>query len=510
MVRWPHMRATLRATKRPIRRTTILTCAMVACLVGLAVGRHVAPVSAAMLIAGAILLLVAYPKRGVAAILAAVVAGGLLGSWRGSSFAQTADQYQQLYGHKVVLRALAAEDGTYGKNSQLVFEARNIELIAPYQQQLPGRLKISGFGENMVYRGDVLEVQGTLRPTLGGKRGQMSFANFTRVATVPDVAAKLRQQFAAGMQNAVPDPEASFGLGILIGQRSTLPPDVSTNLSTVGLTHVIAVSGYNLTIIVVAVRRLMAKRSKYQGTLLSLALIAGFLLITGFSASIVRAAIVSGLTLWAAYYGRSVRPLLLISLVAAGTALVNPLYLWSDLGWYLSFLAFFGVLVIAPVITRRLYKDKEPKLVAGVLIETVCAQLATLPFILFVFQQLSLVSVVSNLLIVPLVPLAMLFSLVAGLAGMFVPFVAGWLAWPATYLLTYMLEVAGLLARVPGALVHYSISVAGLVLLYGVLCFAIYVMWRTLPKKRGIITEINAKQSKGEIELVRSLKMVNN
>jgi len=121
----------------------------------------------------------------------------------------------------------------------------------------------------------------------------------------------------------------------------------------VGLTHIIAVSGYNLTIILHAGKRLLGKRSKRISTFLSLALIAVFLLLAGASASIVRAAIVSVLSIAAGYYGRTFKPLNLIVLAAAITAWANPVYVWSDVSWYLSFLAFYGVMVVSPLIQKR-------------------------------------------------------------------------------------------------------------------------------------------------------------
>src|SRR5690606_22117849 len=99
--------------------------------------------------------------------------------------------------------------------------------------------------------------------------------------------------FAAGLQSALPEPQASFGLGILIGQRDTLPEKTSDMLKMVGLTHIIAVSGYNLTVLVRFTRRLLAKRSKFQATAGAIARILAFLLVTGGQPSIVRAAIIS-------------------------------------------------------------------------------------------------------------------------------------------------------------------------------------------------------------------------
>jgi YebC/PmpR family DNA-binding regulatory protein len=241
---------------------------------------------------------------------------------------------------------------------------------------------------------------------------------------------------------------------LLIGQRSTLPADVSQMLLIVGLTHIIAVSGYNLTIMVHAARRLLAKRSKFQTAAACLALITIFMLITGSSPSIVRASIISVLSLCAWYYGRTIRPLTLLLTAGAASVLANPLYIWGNVSWYLSFLAFFGVLVVAPLATRRLYGKRTPGLIEQILIESACAELTTLPYVLFIFGQMSLVNLPANVLVAAWVPLAMLLGVAAGTAGMLAPALAGWIAWPAKLLLTYMLDVAQLLARVPHAFVE--------------------------------------------------------
>jgi len=221
--------------------------------------------------------------------------------------------------------------------------------------------------------------------------------------------------------------------------------------------------------------------SKYQKLVASLTLIVGFVLVTGFSASIVRAAIVSILGLWAWYYGRKLKPFVLISFTAAITGLWNPFYVWSDLGWYMSFLAFFGVLVIAPLMTKRYFKS-QPKILTIVLIETLSAEIMTLPLILMTFSQLSMVALLANVLAVPLVPLAMLFSTVAGLAGAFLPTIAGWIALPARITLTYMLDVIHVLASIPSVLLHRSISLATMLVFYA--CVIVFVVTIYTHSKR--------------------------
>lgn len=371
--------------------------------------------------------------------------GFLIGWWRGSVYAQKLAQFQPYYDHKITLTVTAQNDGVYNAHKQMSFDASKIQIN---DQHLTGKLEVSGFGLNSVFQGDELQVTGRFASGLGQYQGFMSYAQLELVAHHPSLIAEVRRKFAAGMQTALPEPLASFAMGLLIGQRATLPTEVKQTLLMVGLTHIIAVSGYNLTIILEASRGLFAKRSKRLTTLFSLGLMIGFLLLAGASASIVRAAIVSMLSIWAEYYGRPFRPLLLILLAAAITAWANPYYLWSDTSWYLSFLAFYGVLAVAPTIHERWFRRWKSVLI-GVAIESISAELMTLPFILFTFGQMSFIGLPANVLVVTLVPLAMLLSAIAGLAGMFFGNLAGWFTWPANLLLNYMLDVAQLLSRVP-------------------------------------------------------------
>jgi competence protein ComEC len=188
--------------------------------------------------------------------------------------------------------------------------------------------------------------------------------------------------------------------------------------------------------------------------LLSLGLIALFLLFAGTSASIVRAAIVSLLSIAAGYYGRSFKPLVLLLFAAAITAFASPYYIWSDISWYLSFLAFYGVMILAPLVQARWSERWKESIVASVALESICAEAMTLPYILHTFGQMSFVGLVANVLVVALVPLAMLLTLIAGLAGMLLAPIVGWFALPARLLLTYMLDIANLLSHIPHVFVQ--------------------------------------------------------
>jgi competence protein ComEC len=461
-----------------VRRWVLIVVSCLAVFAGVALARHSGLDDARWLWLVALAVMVSLRRHNFATLVLLALLFLGIGWWRGSEYMDKLAVHQSLHFEKVTVVGQAAGEAVYGQRYQLEFSLRNVQVIAPRQTALVGGLTVRGFGEPAIYRGDVVQVTGKLYPTRGNNLGSISFAQLDVLQRDSSWINTLRREFAAGMQSALPEPAASFGLGLLIGQRSTLPEATEDQLRHVGLTHIIAVSGYNLTIIVLASRRLLAKRSKFQATAACLGLIGLFLLITGFSPPIVRAAIVSLLTIGAWYYGRNIKPLALLLLAAGITVIANPLYLWGNVSWYLSFLAFFGVLVLAPLITKRLFGGKEPTVLVGIVIESLCASMLVIPYILYIFGEISLVSLPANLLVIPFIPLAMLLALVAGLAGMWVPVLAGWLAWPAKTLLTYMLDVAHLLSRVPHAFVqHISFPLFYMVSGYTIIGLVVLSLW---------------------------------
>ena len=176
-------------------------------------------------------------------------------------------------------------------------------------------------------------------------------------------------------------------------------------------------------------------------------------------------------------------------------AWTNPFYIWGDLSWYLSFLAFYGVMMLSPLVQARLGKYWRDNVLTQVALETVCAETMSLPIILYSFGQISLIGLPVNVLITSLVPLAMLLSLVAGLAGMLAGGLAGWLVWPAQILLNYMLDLAHLMAGLPGVFEqNRSLALAQMLAFYGlILVMTGLLHYKTKTAKRDTITDRNVR-----------------
>lgn len=447
-----------------VRRTTLISLWSLAILIGLGVVQFgLATTSTTIVLAALVLPLFCIKKWWLVSVPAVIASGLLLGIWRGSIVQQQVSFYKPLVGHKVTLQATVRDDPTVGNKGQL--DMRVEQLVVNGQTQ-PGSARITSLQPLMPRRGDTIEATGKLREGFGGYQMEMIYAKLRIVNEGTAWSEKIRRAFSAAVFTNVPEPQASLGLGFLIGLKSMLPKTLDDQLKVLGLTHIVVASGYNLTVLVRAARRLLKKRSKYQMAILSGILIAGFLTVTGFSSSMSRAALVSGLSLIAGYYGRQIHPLLLLLFSAAITALISPLYIWSDIGWYLSFLSFGGVLLLGPLVERRLFGKAEPPLLVQIAIETTSAQIVTLPLILFVFGQFSTLSLLANVLVEPFIPLAMLLTFIVGVVGLVLPSLAPWVGLPTTWLLDYMTNLSGWLARVPWAQLPVTISALGMIVSY--------------------------------------------
>lgn len=478
------------------RRTTLWLALFISILAGLGLARTGSAPGTLFTALFTLMAMIGWRKRSLSVMLAVIIAGTSCGWARGAVYMEKLSAYEPLYGQKLTITVRASDDAIYNKYKSLSFNAADVTLEDG--TRLVGGIQLSGFGTNAVFQDDIVIATGKLMPGYGSYQGRMGFATLQVIERHPSLLTEIKRRFVAGAQTALPDPLAPFIMGLLVGQRANLPESVKEDLRTVGLTHIIAVSGANLTIILQAMRRLLGKRSKRISTFLTVGLIGVFLLLTGFSASIVRAAIVSMLSIAAGYYGRSFKPFNLIAFAAVITSMANPIYIWSDLGWYLSFLAFYGILILAPLVQNRWPGKWHQNVIAGVALESICAEIMTLPFVLHIFGQMSRASLVANVLVVAFIPLAMLLGTIAGLAGMLAGGVSGWFAWPAVQLLNYMLDTAHIIASLPNVLIEgIGLSLFQMLFLYACIMLLTAIMWYKNPSKSAIITDMSQSKSRG-------------
>lgn len=422
-------------------------------------------------------MLLCFWRRYVYLVPLLIVGGALIGLWRGSVQKIELSDIQEFYGSSVTIVGNVREDVDTNGSGQLVVRLNSLKIKG---EAKTGVIWVTTKDGRDIKRSDKLELNGKLSEGFGSFSATMYDAEIVSVERNPsgDVALLVRDWFADAVRMAIPTPESSLGIGYLVGQKRALPPDLIEALQVAGLTHVVVASGYNLTILVRLARRLFVRISKYLATLAASVMIGGFIAVTGMSPSMSRAGLVAGLSLAAWYYGRRFHPLVLLPFAAAVTVMINPSYSWGDLGWQLSFAAFAGVMILAPLLRHFFFGDKKAGTIGQILLETLAAVIMTAPILIGAFGQLSNVAVIANMLVVPLVPLAMLMTFVSGIGALLLPQAAALIGLPATWLLGYMTKVAEYLSSLSWAVSDIALSPSGVIWCYVALGGLCVYLWR--------------------------------
>lgn len=259
---------------------------------------------------------------------------------------------------------------------------------------------------------------------------------------------KARSKMEGNISRIIPQPQAALANGILFGGSSRLSRETSDNFSKTGMTHIVAVSGYNVTIIaeyLIALGIFLGfwRNQAFWFAVIGIAL---FILMIGFPSSAVRAGVMGTLLLWAMKNGRLAHSVNAVVFAGFIMLLINPLLLRWDIGFQLSFLATLGIVFLAPFWEKHLVKKHKAFGITETIFLTISAQVFVLPIILYNFHIFSTVSILANALILPIVPLSMFLVFLTVAAGLIWNPLALALAWLAHLVLYYEITVVNLLA----------------------------------------------------------------
>jgi competence protein ComEC len=420
--------------------------------------------SIAWLGVAALLLVMAFANCNNLALGLALLAGVLLGCFRTNFTLLDIKSVTRFSSQVVTVSGKVFEDPDISSDGTFAIKLNGLVLDG---RALSGNIYVGKLGKQDIKRGDEVTVKGALADGFGSFSAAMWRPQVVEVTrpSPGDLARQVRDWFGGLVRQVIGEPEADLGLGYLLGQRRSLSDHMVEILKITGLTHIVVASGYNLTVLVRFSRRLFMKISRFAALFAALVLVVCFIMVTGVSPSMLRAGLVSILSLLAWYYGRKFHPVSLLMLVAATTLLLSPSYIF-DLGWLLSFTSFAGVMILAPLLQAYFFgKKARPNFLVQILFETVSAQLVTMPILVYMFSQISLVSIVANLLVLPTIPLVMLLTFLTGVFAL-LPAIAQCLGWLASILLGYHLQVMEYLGSLKWAIASVNLGVLGVVVCY--------------------------------------------
>ena len=416
-------------------------------LIGLALGilaadAHLttAALCAAAVFGLAAAVLAAEARPGTALTSAALAVGLVLGAWRGATVALPSGpgSVPGLIGQgEVELAGTVLDDPRpRGSSQQVVLDeilarrgGRTAEVEGRLLATLPRAAKVEA-GQRVVLTAEVeapAAFDGFDYPAYLARQGIGGLLR-TRDVRVLDgppragpgaIAAAARRWLLGGLNEMVPEPEAALGAGILLGVRTSISPEISDAFAVAGLTHVVAISGWNIAIVAAIVgamaRPLQQRRGgRWMAPLAAAATIAGYVVLTGASPSVVRAGLMAGAMMVARFGGSRAHAASALGLAALVMLVAAPAVLW-DVGFQLSALATAGLILFAATIESRF--AGWPSWLREPIALTLAAQLTTLPVVVGSFGRLSLVAPAANVVVVPLVPAVMLLCAIAAPLG---------------------------------------------------------------------------------------------
>lgn len=429
-----------------------------------------------------LLLVVAYFKPKMVFIVVALLAGMMLAFFKiatelkGESFIRGLYDVEVLVEGTIIGDAETDEDATKFKLGDLKFGEEKIKSS--------GSIYVSVRKNENLRRDDEVTLKGKMGAGFGTYAGYMwqPLIVGQKRAEPGNLVLRVRDFFAERIRKLVPEPEVSLGLSYLLGMKSGLPDDLSENLRVVGLTHIVVASGAHLAILVEIAKKMFGKISRFAGVLFSSIFIVAFMILVGWTPSIMRAGVMALLTLMIGYVGRRIAPLRMILMVMAGTLMVDPSFV-MNMGWMLSFASYAGIMLIGPKMVKYFYGQKKPGFLGSTVTTTLAATMMTLPIVLYYYGQVSLISVIANLLILPTLPYAMGLTFLTGVVSG-VALVEVVISWCAKTLLDFHIGVVEFFGSMPEFLVKIPAYQPWVFLIY--IPIVIGLLWGKMVKFKEV------------------------
>ena len=262
---------------------------------------------------------------------------------------------------------------------------------------------------------------------------------------------KMKHAFMNQIEALLPEPHAGLAKGLVLGVQRALGKELEDAFRTAGIIHIVVLSGYNITIVVEAVMRLLAFIRVWARVIVGALAIFAFALMVGLSATVLRASLMAALVLVARATGRTYD--IMRALVFAGVAMLvfNPKLLVYDPGFQLSFLATLGLIFVAPLLEKKLLLVPTRFQIREFITSTIATQILVLPLLLYSMGLFSVVALVVNVLVLPVVPLTMLLVFLSGMFGFLSHTLALPIAYGAYLLLGYIIGVVEWFSSLPFA-----------------------------------------------------------
>lgn len=293
----------------------------------------------------------------------------------------------------------------------------------------------------------------------------------------------LRAVFLFRAQGVNPDAKALVG-GLAIGERDLLSPEMAENMKTLSLTHLVAVSGANLAIVMGVVYLLTAACALSRNTrfITALLVMVAYVLVVGPESSVLRSATMATFVVIGLWLGRGTKPIISLAWAVIFLLAIDP-GLATDFGFSLSALATVGLLTMALPIYNWLSRYM-PRLIAIGIAASFSAQLATTPVLLMLQPSIPIYSVLANLIVEPVVAPVTVLGILALILAYPLPVLSSAVSYVASLGTWWITLVATEVSGWPAARVHFVAGPVGVALAALIVLLSLGLYQHRLSKYR--------------------------
>ncbi len=312
------------------------------------------------------------------------------------------------------------------------------------------------------------------------KNAKIKIISHNNKSKLKSLLYKFKNAFIKNIKKIISPPQSDLANGLILGKRGGFNKKLHSEFISTGTIHIVALSGYNVTIVAEGVMKMFGLIFSQAVAIISgILVIILFIIMTGASATAIRAGVMAVILLFGRLTGRTYdagRALI----IAALLMITYDLRTLTNISFQLSFLATAGVLFLTPKIISWFYflpmRFKFRELVAT----TISATISVLPILLYITGILSLVSLPTNVLIIPFLPITMFFTFIVGILGFISPVLSIPFAYILHLLLSYILSIIHFFSILPFA----SISTTSFPLIFTILIYAFLIWWVFKPSHK--------------------------
>ena len=284
---------------------------------------------------------------------------------------------------------------------------------------------------------------------------------------------KTKNSFINNINRTISAPEAPLLSGILLGAKSSLDKNTTEIFRKAGLSHIVALSGYNISVVADAIMKTFSFLPSMIGFLGGIIGIILFVIMSGASSTAVRAGVMALIVILASITHRNYQAGRALIVAGLLMVIINPKILVFDISFQLSFLATIAIIYLSPILKKKFIFITEKFALRDTVSITLSAQILVLPLILYKMGLLSLVALPANIMVLAFIPTTMLFGFITGTLGFIwlplsLPF--AWISW---LILAYIVKISEFFANLPFSSVNISWFSFGIM----IICYILISFW---------------------------------